>query len=644
MKKSIVMLATALVALSACNTNKNSSSSNLSTNSSGTSSTSLIVTNNSSTNPSSNSSSTPAPVTNISQAALDSLTGSMKLEGSYKIDAVKYGSDYDYVGTTVQIYEDDLYYCLESSGGTMVQELNLFNDEEFASARYLTEKNEVAEELLEDTEGNYYLWEEFENKLVNLETTDFVLQEDGTYLCVNDDAGKIVGHHLYGYEEDMTKVTMIVVDDKVVKIDFATERYMYDGVMYQDSGSFIVSEHGTAKVPTVSPRETTADHEVLATALQGLGLNYTTEVYAEITPYGYDTSKGGYTYYFVDDHVYIDNGGVESESFGYYFDAGTLYEFGVSNGESYFINLTEGITGDLSAFAFNLSTFAAEMFTYQGDGIYTVEDDFAPIIGYLVSIDNYGEYSNKVTIKLDENNKLEYIQYDFYVDGSSGGYGFYKYTFKDVETTVSPVSLDGLLKDVEIMRNIPDSIKGKWTVEIADTTKTVRISGKSVYIDAAQAQLVSCDGETLVVTVNDETYSFKVTDNGDSVTVTLDYASITYNISKVDDSKWDYQTVTAFVGSNIIPAFTGGTDYTFGYAEAGDGSPIIGIIVTGANASTAWEEEYIIDLTVAGFIQDTNYAYEDGYGYIFVAPDSSCFVQFFYDATVNEFAIYVHTI
>ena len=66
------------------------------------------------------------------------------------------------------------------------------------------------------------------------------------------------------------------------------------------------------------------------------------------------------------------------------------------------------------------------------------------------------------------------------------------------------------------------------------------------------------------------------------------------------------------------------------------------IEVTGSDASTEWEEEYFIDLVVAGFYQDTSYAYEDGYGYIFVAPDSSCIVQFFYYAEANVFVIYIY--
>ncbi len=645
MKKSIVMLAIVLVALSSCD--KNNSSSSSTTNSSGNSSTNSIVSSDISTNTSSNSSTSSSittPVTYISQAALDSLSGSMKIVGSYKIDAVKYGSDYDYVGSTVQIYEDDLYYCLETSSGTKVQELNLFDDDGLASARYLTEKNQIAEELLEDSDGNYLFWEDFENKLTNLVVTDFVYQEDGTYLCVNDEVSKTIGHHLYGYNEDMAKVTMVVVDEKVVKIDFATKRYMYDGVMYQDSGTFIISEHGSAKVPTISVRETTEEHEILATALEKLGLNYTTEVYAEITPYGYNTSTGGYTYYFVDDYVYVDNGEEESESFGYYFDAGTLYQFGVSDGESYFVDSTEGVNGDLSAIAFDLTTFATEMFTYQGDGVYTVEDDFAPVIGSLISIDNYGGYSTKVTIKLNEQSELDYIQYDFYVDGSNGGSGFYKYTFKDVDKTISPITLDGLLKTVAIIEKIPESIKGKWTVNIGDTAKTIRISGKKVYIDTNQARLVNCDGETLVVSLDDELYSFKVVDNGNSITAELTYNSASYVLSKIDDSKWQYQTIKDFVGSDIIPAFTSGTNYGFGTSEAGDGSEILAIEVSGDNASTAWEDEYIVDLTVAGFVQDTSYDYDDGYGYIFVAPDSSCFVQFFYNATYNVFAIYVYNI
>ena len=55
-----------------------------------------------------------------------------------------------------------------------------------------------------------------------------------------------------------------------------------------------------------------------------------------------------------------------------------------------------------------------------------------------------------------------------------------------------------------------------------------------------------------------------------------------------------------------------------------------------------WEEEYFIDLVVAGFYQDTSYAYEDGYGYIFVASDSSCIVQFYYYSEADVFCIYIY--
>ena len=82
---------------------------------------------------------------------------------------------------------------------------------------------------------------------------------------------------------------------------------------------------------------------------------------------------------------------------------------------------------------------------------------------------------------------------------------------------------------------------------------------------------------------------------------------------------------------------------SLGYQELDDGSHIYAVEITGADCSTAWEDEYFIDLVVAGFIQDNSYSYEDGYGYIFAAPDSSCLVQFFYVPDVNTFVIYIYT-
>lgn len=640
MKKGLLSITLTLVALSACNGGGNSSKG--STNSSSLPS---ISQSSSSSSLTSSSTSTSSPVvqkTYITETALNSIKGSIKLTGSYKIDAVRYGSDYDYVLEAIQIYSEDQYYCYQTMAGEVIADLNLFNDDGFAATRTLTEKNLVSEDLLEDTNGEYFLWEEsFVNNLGSLETTDFVLQEDGKYACVDVEAGIELGKLLIGTEEKMSKMTFVVKEDKVVKIDFVTERYMDSGVLYQDSGSFVVSEHGTAEVPEVTPRETTEDHRVLAAALAEIGLNYTAKVDAEVTPYGYDTSTVEYTYFFEDECVYVD-GGSEAESFGYYFDAGALYEYGVNNGESFFVGVTDGVFADLSFVAHDLSTFAAEMFTYIGDGVYKVTDEYAPIIGSLISIDSYGEYTNEVTITLDENNKLNSIQYNFFVDGYSGGYGFYKYTFSNVGTTTAPVSLDGLLEDIQVIKNIPSSISGKWYASIEGKEVTIRISKSSVFIDTTQAMLISCDSSVLVVSIDDVLYELHFEDNGTTVEINLVLQNQTYNLVKADDSKWDYQALAEYVGSDVVPAFTSGEEYTFGYQELSDGTYVYAVEITGAECSTAWEEEYFIDLVVAGFIQDNSYSYEDGYGYIFAAPDSSCLVQFFYVPDVNTFVIYIY--
>lgn len=644
MKKGLLSITFALVALTACNGGGNSSK--VSTNSSSSNPTPSISQPSSTSSSTNSSTSTSSPVvqqTYISEAALNSIKGSIKLTGSYKIDAVRYGSDYDYVFEAIQVYDEDQYYCYQTMAGEVIADLNLFNDDGFAATRTLTEKNVVSEDLLEDKNGEYFLWEEsFVNNLGSLETTDFVLQEDGKYSCVDVEAGIELGKLLIGTEEKMSKMTLVVKEDKVVKIDFVTERYMDSAVLYQDSGSFVVSDHGTAEVPEVTPRETTEDHRVLAAALAEIELNYTAKVEAEITPYGYETSTGEYTYYFEDECVYVD-GGTEEESFGYYFDAGALYEYGVNNGESYFIGVTDGVFADLSFVAHNLSTFAAEMFTYVGEGVYKVTDEYAPIIGSLVSIDNYGEYSNEVTITLDENNKLSSIQYNFFVDGYSGGYGFYKYTFSNVGTTTAPISLDGLLEDIQVIKNIPSAITGKWYTSIQGKEVTIRISKSSVFIDTTQAMLISCDSSVLVVSVDDVLYELHFENNGTDTELNLVLQGETYELVKADDSKWNYQVIAEYVGSDIVPAFTSGDEYTFGYQELDDGSHIYAVEITGADCSTAWEDEYFIDLVVAGFIQDNSYSYEDGYGYIFAAPDSSCLVQFFYVPDVNTFVIYIYT-
>ena len=641
MKKGLLMTAFALAALVSCNNGGNSSSGSTNSASSSNQITPSVSTNSTADKPSSSSPS--VEVTNISEEALDSLKGSLKLTGSYKLDAVKYGSDYDYVLEAIEIYNGDEFYSYQTMGGEVVSELNLFNDDGFASSRTLTEMNVISEELLTDANGEYYLWEEsFINNLSSLEVTDFELQKDGKYLCTDVEAGIEIGKFLIGSEEKMSKLTLVVKDDKVVKIDFLTERYMIKGVLYQDSGSFVVSDHGTAEVPTITPRETTVEHTVLAAALEEINLNYTAEVDVEITPYGYETSTGRYTYYFADDRVFVDNDGSEADSFGYYFDAGTLYEFGIKDGESYFLSVTPNSFLDLTVVAHNLSSFAPEMFTYLGEGVYVVEDSYAPIIGKLVSIDNYGEYSNRVSIKLDENNKLESIQYDFFVDGYDGGVGFYKYTFKEVGTTELPISLDGLFNDIEIIRNIPNGIKGKWNVDIDGTNTIVRISKTSVYFGTTQAKLVSCDGEKLVVELNDETYEINFVNNGTAYELSIVKGEKTYEVTKVDDSMWKYKEIADYVGSDVVPAFTSGTDYNFALAPLDDGSYVYAIEVSGPDASTEWEEEYFIDLATAGFYQDTSYDYDEGYGYIFVASDSSCIVQFYYYPEANVFRIYIY--
>ena len=293
MKKGLLMTAFALAALVSCNNGGNSSSGSTNSASSSNQITQSVSTNSTADKPSSSSPS--VEVTNISEEALDSLKGSLKLTGSYKLDAVKYGSDYDYVLEAIEIYNGDEFYSYQTMGGEVVSELNLFNDDGFASSRTLTEMNVISEELLTDANGEYYLWEEsFINNLSSLEVTDFELQKDGKYLCTDVEAGIEIGKFLIGSEEKMSKLTLVVKDDKVVKIDFLTERYMIKGVLYQDSGSFVVSDHGTAEVPTITPRETTVEHTVLAAALEEINLNYTAEVDVEITPYGYETSTGRY--------------------------------------------------------------------------------------------------------------------------------------------------------------------------------------------------------------------------------------------------------------------------------------------------------------------------------------------------------------
>ena len=116
----------------------------------------------------------------------------------------------------------------------------------------------------------------------------------------------------------------------------------------------------------------------------------------------------------------------------------------------------------------------------------------------------------------------------------------------------------------------------------------------------------------------------------------------TYEVTKVNDSMWKYKEIADYVGSDVVPAFTSGTDYNFSLAPLNDGSYVYAIEVSGPDASTEWEEEYFIDLATAGFYQDTSYDYDEGYGYIFVASDSSCVVQFYYYSDANVFRIYIY--
>lgn len=615
MKRSLLVLSASLLVMTACNGGNPSGTSASDSNGSSSSATTVVE--------------------YIAQSALDSLAGSLKLEGTYTVSDLS-ESDYTYSGSITTIYETNKYYTLDVSDYGMYEVLaeNVGGNVALVG---LSAQNVVEKVVYEDEDYGTIAWEDMgANPLTGLQASNFVKQSNGTYSATNALDRSNLALAAYGYYRTVDSVYLTVTNDKVTQISFTSALYTDDyGDTMQDSGTVTISEHGTATVPVVEPKPVVAEHQELETALASMAgeenfkVSYSeqeidldtgaatgtptnwNEYYtatAYYSDYQYDISED-------DTPVYVTQGFFEVDGVG-------LYQFSKDASEVLKLeaNYPEATIGDLNGGLF--TGFSAALFESEGNGVFTAYEDTVAIVApYVLLNSEVAEYVSELTIVVTDSKiaEINYVyNYEFF------GYVLGQYevtsTISDVGTTTIPVDLTSVINEASVYASLPDTLVKSWK----NDTHTLEVTAIGITLDDVAASNVGYASETLTFTVGDVSYSAVLDSETGELVVTPSTGdafrlSLPLFVEMPNEAK--NAVLTTFGVELTLPGVSGG-EYEVQSGVDDDGSPLVIIAITNVTIS-----DYVAILEAADFeVED----YTASYGCYFINdPNQELWIQMY---------------
>ncbi len=403
-------------------------------------------------------------ITNISAEALASVQGKVKIAGTYTLEYPDYDMVFsNYIET---IFNDDKVHQREYSNDDQKETYNVtfHNNNGYAAIHSIGLDNTVQVNTSKD------VFADFDNPFKDLVTTDFELnEEDGYFYLVNnlDETAATIT----GWNEKIAEFKVKVRNDQIVEISILTQ-LLADNAndYYMSSYTLEVTEHGTAEVVDVTPYEHVAEHDTLASALNGIGYNYTLTHFDHQE--GYEDIE--YTSYVGENYTYqgyVENG----ISYGYLEKEGLVYDFKYDG-----TTVTIGDPLDVASFKdiqSDFKGFAPELFEYVGNDTFVARtEEIAASVAYLIGYDRdvkmLGTYATALELVVKDG-QLYQVKYDYIVYGTTGNVVF---TYKDFGTTTCPIPLDNI-QQVTIF----DTYAGTYTSE--DGAHTIIIADQTITID-----------------------------------------------------------------------------------------------------------------------------------------------------------------
>lgn len=348
-------------------------------------------------------------VAHMEENVFATLQGRLKVKGSYFYDADN--DDYDFTHNIETVFGDKQISQIESDAETgKVYFESVFgkNNRNITVIQH-TNKNTVVELTSDELFETYY------NPFDLLAASDFEKVSDTEYVMYNAAKAKEAASALSGWTESIASFTITVENGVATKLHIVTERIQPSSASetYVSTYDFDLSEHGTASVDTLytQPYPHTADHDVLASALQAASEKAAYTVRHQGHEVGYKEPEGGETrpgYGDTDYKVYVNEQMVydsyKDEEHGYVALDGYVYPFDYLKSSNQVVLRDPVNVESIAYYQPGLLGFDVALFKKVDENKYTLhQDSMAQTVAPYFAIGNeqaYYKYAQDLTLIL----------------------------------------------------------------------------------------------------------------------------------------------------------------------------------------------------------------------------------------------------
>ena len=350
-------------------------------------------------------------VAHMEENVFATLQGRLKVKGSYFYDADN--DDYDFTHNIETVFGDKQISQIESDAETgKVYFESVFgkNNRNITVIQH-TNKNTVVELTSDELFETYY------NPFDLLAASDFEKVSDTEYVMYNAAKAKEAASALSGWTESIASFTITVENEVATKLHIVTERIQPSSASetYVTTYDFDLSEHGTASVDTLytQPYPHTADHDVLASALQAASEKAVYTVRHQGHEVGYKEPEGGETrpgYGDTDYKVYVNEQMVydsyKDEEHGYVALDGYVYPFDYLKSSNQVVLRDPVNVESIAHYQPSFLGFDVALFKKVGENKYTLhQDSMARLIAPYFAIGNeqaYYAFATDLTLTLKD--------------------------------------------------------------------------------------------------------------------------------------------------------------------------------------------------------------------------------------------------
>lgn len=350
-------------------------------------------------------------VAHMEENVFATLQGRLKVKGSYFYDADN--DDYDFTHNIETVFGDKQISQIESDAETgKVYFESVFgkNNRNITVIQH-TNKNTVVELTSDELFETYY------NPFDLLAASDFEKVSDTEYVMYNAAKAKEAASALSGWTESIASFTITVENEVATKLHIVTERIQPSSASetYVSTYDFDLSEHGTASVDTLytQPYPHTADHDVLASALQAASEKAVYTVRHQGHEVGYKEPEGGETrpgYGDTDYKVYVNEQMVydsyKDEEHGYVALDGYVYPFDYLKSSNQVVLRDPVNVESIAHYQPSFLGFDVALFKKVGENKYTLhQDSMARLIAPYFAIGNeqaYYAFATDLTLTLKD--------------------------------------------------------------------------------------------------------------------------------------------------------------------------------------------------------------------------------------------------